>query len=186
MGKRFFNESKTRSTDMKQLSITIRRHSRLTLLVLSALFVSGANAAGYGQANPADVNPGLYPPLSTGEASPWEEPTPKTDPQTPGLATGNPWGAAAATPAPSAPESSAYGAYKSAPQVNTPYYGGYYPYQTVPQGYMVAPQTLLPAPYGYATPYVSPYGYPGGYGAPLPFSNNNGFNPFNFSFPMPF
>lgn len=142
-----------------------------------------------------DVNPGLYPPLSSGEASPWQDGNTLPAPDLSGK--GNPWGARSNLPAnpksygvPVAPANPYYG-YRVQPQ--TPYY---YPPQQ--QGYGYAPPT-----YGYAPSYPQmPYG---NYGAPfnampfggmpfngsmpfnggMPFSNG-GYSPFGFSMPWSF
>ena len=136
----------------------------------------------------SDINPGLYPPLSSGEASPWQDESKQPEPGViPRSVNDNPWSGATATPDAQAyrglpaqtgvPHAYPYQpgvpqAYQYQPGI-TPY-----PYQGVP-GYGYATPGMLPAPYPYASPYGAPGYVPPGY-------YNNGFNPFNFSFPWPF
>ncbi len=138
-----------------------------------------------GSSAKAEINPGLYPPLSSGEASPWQEELPEAD-AVPVLPQDNPW--VTQQPQTTLPQTYAaphgvypgYG-YQAYPRVQAfqPYPYQYYPY---------SPGIMPPMPYGYSNPYGGFPGYgPGNWNNsgfnPL---GNNGFNPFNFSMPWPF
>ena len=148
----------------------------------------------------SEVNPGLYPPLSSGEASPWQDELPEAD-LAPVLPQENPW---ASQPNTSANQAYAAPGYPTQGYPTQGYSAQGYPAQSyaVPQaavpGVTTQPGYGYPAqPYGYANPYgmgapmyyspgvlpQMPYGYGMPYGALPgygPNYNSNGFNPFNF------
>lgn len=149
------------------------------LLVLSSYVSADTNSG------EVVIDHSLYPPLSTGEASPWENDTGEDKQE--GL-TDNPWAGAQQAPLTNQP----YYNYQQ-PQYNTGQYQTPYvqtpiqPYYTYPQGQVpgVVPGVVpvYPQPYAPVMPYGG-YGYPGGGYYPPGGYNNNG--PFDFSMPWPF
>ncbi len=158
------------------------------LRALPVMILLSAHVFADSSADKGVIDLSLYPPLSTGEASPWENPDDtKTNVES---AVQNPWSAQQqVAPLTVQPYS------HTQPQYNSGQYQYQYPYQQPQSGYYpnqgmipVYPQMppmppMPPMPYGYGVPNA---GYGGGYYPP----NNGWYNnsgPFkNFSMPWPF
>lgn len=152
--------------------------NRLMLALLMMLSMMSANVYAFDE---PEIDLSLYPPLASGEASPWQGTHQLPEPDT--SVHGKPW--AAAPGMPMAPVNPYYG---DQAQPQTPYY--YPPQQAYGYGY-------APPPYGYVPSYPpQPYGNYGGsfnsspfarmpFNGAMPF-NNNPYSPFGFSMPWPF
>lgn len=157
-----------------RLRMPLKRILLNAVITLLFLFASYAFAA-----EDVEIDLSLYPPLSSGEASPWQESTPAPVPVRPD--SDRQWGAATGVPMrPINPY------YRYQNQAQARYY--YPPQQSY--GYM-------PPAYGYAQNYPPmPYGNYGRSMNSQPFGGmpfngvmpfrSGGFSPFGFSMPWPF
>ncbi len=157
---------------------------KAVLKVLSPIILVTMQAFTNSSADEVVIDHSLYPPLSTGEASPWKNPDEKDEKA--GAVSPNPWSAQQGVP-PRQPVQP-YAGYQ--PQyVNPGQYGypqqGYYPNQ---RAIPIYPQMQPMIPYGYGIPnngyggYFPPSGFGNGWNYGRPYNNG----PFDFSMPWPF